>query len=49
MKNTADDARLAREAQGGMVVPPSLQSNMIALRNSRPGLQEKYPKFPFEQ
>jgi hypothetical protein len=39
---------LAREAQGGMVVPVSLQKNMLALRESRPGLADKYPKFPFE-
>jgi hypothetical protein len=45
----ADDARLFREAQGGMVVPISLQKNMLALRESRPGLAEKYAKFPFEK
>jgi hypothetical protein len=45
----ADDARLARAAQGGMVVPISLQKNMLALRESRPGLAEKYARFPFEK
>ena len=43
------DARVQREAQGGMIVPESLQNNMKALRDSRPGLQEKYAKFPFEE
>jgi hypothetical protein len=36
-------------AQGGMKVPVSLQKNMIALRDARPGLKEKYAKFPFEE
>ena len=42
------DARCARNSQGGMPVPTPLQKNMIALRESRPGLKEKYTKFPFE-
>jgi len=46
--DVADDARLEREAQGGMVVPESLQTNMKILRDTRPGLKEKYAKFPFE-
>jgi hypothetical protein len=32
-----------------MVVPESLQENMIRLRDTRPGLKEKYSKFPFEE
>mmetsp|Transcript_30006 Transcript_30006/g.28900 ORF Transcript_30006/g.28900 Transcript_30006/m.28900 type:complete len:457 (-) Transcript_30006:134-1504(-) len=43
-----NDQRVARTAQGGMVVPSSLQSNMLALRDSRPGLSDKYPQLPFE-
>lgn len=46
---STDDARLARTAQGGMVVPDALQDNMKILRESRPGLAEKYAKFPFEE
>jgi L-2-hydroxycarboxylate dehydrogenase (NAD+) len=42
------DARVHRYGQGGMVVPPSLQSNMKLIRDSREDLQEKYSKFPFE-
>jgi L-2-hydroxycarboxylate dehydrogenase (NAD+) len=43
-----NDARIARTAQGGMKVVVPLQKNMIDLRNTRPGLKEKYPKLPFE-
>ena len=43
------DARIQRLGQGGMVVPESLQKNMLALRDARPGLKDKYPKFPFEE
>jgi len=43
------DARVKRYAQGGMIVPPPLQANMIALREKHPELQEKYAKFPFEE
>jgi hypothetical protein len=43
-----NDARTERTRQGGMVVPIALQKNMIALRDSRPGLKEKYNKLPFE-
>jgi hypothetical protein len=43
-----DDARLQREAQGGMVVPPSLQRDMRTLLENRPGLKEKYGKLPFD-
>lgn len=44
-----NDARVSRTAQGGMLVPPSLQSNMTKLRDTRPGLKHKYPSLPFEQ
>jgi hypothetical protein len=40
---------VAREAQGGMVVAEVLQQNMLDLRESRPGLKEKYPTFPWEE
>ena len=43
-----NDARVERMAQGGMKVPKSLQINMQKLRDSRPGLKEKYAKMPFE-
>lgn len=43
------DCRQYREAQGGMVVPETLQKNMEDLRASRPGLKAKYPKFPWEE
>jgi L-2-hydroxycarboxylate dehydrogenase (NAD+) len=43
------EARKYREARGGMVVAPSLQKNMEELRESRPGLKEKYPTFPWEE
>jgi LDH2 family malate/lactate/ureidoglycolate dehydrogenase len=43
------DARVAREAQGGMVVAQVLQQNMLDLRETRPGLKEKYPTFPWEE
>jgi len=42
-----NDARVQRDAQGGMVVPLSLQKDMQALLDSRPGLKEKYGKLPF--
>ncbi|EJK50240.1 hypothetical protein THAOC_30817 [Thalassiosira oceanica] len=43
-----NDARVQRTEQGGMKVNVPLQKNMAALRESRPGLKEKYAKFPFE-
>jgi len=43
-----NEARLARTAQGGMKVPKALQQNMLDLRETRPGLKEKYEIFPFE-
>mgnify|MGYP005850087729 CR=1 FL=1 len=42
------EARLKREAQGGMYVPKVLQKQMEELREKRPGLKEKYSKFPWE-
>lgn len=42
------DCRTERFGQGGMKVVKSLQKNMLDLRENRPGLKEKYPKFPFE-
>mmetsp|Transcript_27155 Transcript_27155/g.57097 ORF Transcript_27155/g.57097 Transcript_27155/m.57097 type:complete len:522 (+) Transcript_27155:155-1720(+) len=44
-----NDARVERMGQGGMKVPVPLQKNMLALRDTRPGLKEKYEKFPFEE
>ena len=43
-----NDARVQRMEQGGMKVNVPLQKNMVALRENRPGLKEKYAKFPFE-
>eukprot|EP00571_Detonula_confervacea_P013043 CAMPEP_0172311538 /NCGR_PEP_ID=MMETSP1058-20130122/15039_1 /TAXON_ID=83371 /ORGANISM="Detonula confervacea, Strain CCMP 353" /LENGTH=454 /DNA_ID=CAMNT_0013024751 /DNA_START=132 /DNA_END=1496 /DNA_ORIENTATION=- len=43
-----NDARTERTGQGGMKVPVPLQNNMVALRDTRPGLKEKYEKLPFE-
>eukprot|EP00970_Alexandrium_tamarense_P007729 scaffold1477_cov188-Alexandrium_tamarense.AAC.20 len=43
-----NDARVERTAQGGMKVPIPLQKNMKALRDTRPGLKEKYVKLLFE-
>mmetsp|Transcript_11838 Transcript_11838/g.15775 ORF Transcript_11838/g.15775 Transcript_11838/m.15775 type:complete len:160 (+) Transcript_11838:1218-1697(+) len=43
-----NDERLKRFAQGGMTVPPSLQADMVALRDNRPGLKDRYSKLPFE-
>lgn len=31
-----------------MKVPVPLQNNMVALRDVRPGLKDKYEKLPFE-
>lgn len=42
------DARVERTAQGGMKVVKPLQRNMVDLRNTRPGLKDKYPTLPFE-
>jgi hypothetical protein len=43
------DTRLAREAAGGVVVPPVLLRDMQALRDYLPGMKEKYEKLCFEQ
>lgn len=43
-----NDARVERTGQGGMKVPVPLQKNMVVLRDTRPGLKEKYEKLPFE-
>jgi len=43
-----NDARLARNAQGGMKVIKALQQNMIDLREKHPSLKQKYGKMPFE-
>jgi L-2-hydroxycarboxylate dehydrogenase (NAD+) len=42
------EARVEQMAQGGMEVPPPLQQVMRDLRQARPGLRDKYPRFPFE-
>jgi L-2-hydroxycarboxylate dehydrogenase (NAD+) len=44
-----NDARVERTAQGGMKVVKPLQENMKDLRDTRPGLKEKYGKLPFEE
>jgi LDH2 family malate/lactate/ureidoglycolate dehydrogenase len=42
------DARVERTGRGGLMLPVSLQKNMIAIRDARPDLKAKYPKFDFE-
>lgn len=42
------DARVERIGQGGMKVPNALQKDMLKLRDTRPGLKDKYSKLPFE-
>lgn len=42
------DARVERMGQGGMKVPKALQKDMLKLRDTRPGLTDKYAKLPFE-
>lgn len=42
------DARNDRTAKGGVVVPPILLKDMKDLRDSLPGMNEKYPSFVFE-
>ena len=42
------NAKMEREAQGGMYVSGPLQRQMEELRNNRPGLRDKYPSFPWE-
>ena len=43
------EARLKREAQGGMYVQKVLQKQMEELRDNRPGLKAKYPRFLWEE
>ncbi|CAM9105604.1 unnamed protein product, partial [Ectocarpus fasciculatus] len=42
------DARVARTAQGGVMVPPILLQEMGELRDTLPGLKDKYEKLIFE-
>jgi len=42
------EAFMKQMAQGGMSVPKPLQDVMVQLRDSRPGLKEKYSRLPFE-
>jgi len=42
------DCRNARHEQGGVVVPPVLLRDMQALRDTLPGMKEKYEKLSFE-
>lgn len=44
-----NDCRVERHAQGGMVVPPSLQKNMKLLRDDHEVLAKKYPLLPWEE
>lgn len=44
-----NDAYLEQTRKGGMEVSPALQKVMMDLRDSRPGLKEKYNRLPFEQ
>ena len=37
-----------RFSRGGIVVPPSLLVDMRSLRDSLPGMKEKYPTLVFE-
>lgn len=43
------DQLVKRHAQGGMVVAPSLQENMVSLRDKFPQLQNKYATLPWEK
>jgi L-2-hydroxycarboxylate dehydrogenase (NAD+) len=43
-----NDARVRRTALGGVVVPPILLSDMQHLRDTLPGMKEKYEKLVFE-
>ena len=42
------DQRVKRFGQGGMVVAPSLQKNMVSLRDKFPELKKKYATLPWE-
>lgn len=43
-----NDARVRRTALGGVVVPPALLKDMKDLRDTLPGMKEKYEKLIFE-
>ena len=43
-----NDCRLSRTAAGGVVVPPALLKDMRDLRDTLPGLKEKYGTLIFE-
>lgn len=43
------DARTRRTAAGGVVVPPALLKDMREMRDSLPGMKEKYSKLIFEE
>ena len=43
------DARLRRTAAGGVVVPPALLNDMRSMRDTLPGLKDKYAKLVFEE
>lgn len=42
------DIRQSRHAAGGVVVPPVLLRDMQALRDTLPGMKDKYAKLCFE-
>lgn len=44
-----NDARKSRTALGGVMVPPILLHEMTELRDTLPGLKEKYPTLMFEK
>lgn len=43
------EGTLACERNGGTLVPDALQKDMLAIREKYPSIQEKYPKFSFEE
>jgi LDH2 family malate/lactate/ureidoglycolate dehydrogenase len=43
------EAKLEREARGGVLLNKVLKQQMMELRDNRPGLKEKYGKFPWEE
>ena len=44
-----NDARVSRMEKGGVMVPPILLHEMQELRDTLPGLKEKYPRLIFEE
>jgi L-2-hydroxycarboxylate dehydrogenase (NAD+) len=42
------DSKMHREAAGGCLLPPLLLNQLQELRDTLPGLKEKYPTMPFE-